>query len=255
MPPQQAKISRKHVFLYLPSLKEHIPVFILFFVQNYKSYVVLKLHTPLSTGAKTYQLYHPKVITDREANVCPVWGRCKQNGKQEVVHRAAALRALVPLWWLLGSNVPRKGGVDESRPQDSGLHIVRRLGPRTSLVLLFAGKTWFHLTRPAELVHARQFHVCPYLCSCISTSPRGTLPLLVSKRIARASGLPASQAAPNSKDCYIAAQASGRSESLSRLSPTLPSDPYSRTPPFGNAAIAFILTCCPNVVLTYSGIG
>jgi hypothetical protein len=71
-------------------------------------------------------------------------------------------------------------------------------------------------------------------------------------------GLPASQAAPNSKDCYIAAQASGRSES--RLvtfspSPTLPSDPYSRTPPFGNAAIAFILTCCPNVVLTYSGIG
>jgi len=42
---------------------------------------------------------------------------------------------------------------------------------------------------------------------------------------------------------------------LSRLSPTSPSDTYSRTQPFGNAAIAFILTCCPNVVLTYSGIG
>ena len=107
--------------------------------------------------------------------------------------RTAALRALVPLWWLLGSNVPRKGGVDESRPQDSGLHIVPRLGPRTSLVLLFAGKTWFHLTRHGRTVHARQFHVCPYLCSCISTSPRGTLPLLVSKRIARASSLPASR--------------------------------------------------------------
>ena len=193
--------------------------------------------------------------------MCPVWGRCKQNGKQEVVHRAAALRALAPLWWLLGSNVPRKGGVDESRPQDSGLHIVPRLGPRTSLVLLFAGKTWFHLTRHGRTVHARQFHVCPYLCSCISTSPRGTLPLLVSKRIARASSLPASrpprllpiQKITTLRRRLVAAPNHGLL--LSRLSPTSPSDTYSRTQPFGNAAIAFILTCCPNVVLTYSGIG
>ena len=31
MPPQQSKISGKHVFLYSPGLKEHIPVFIIIF--------------------------------------------------------------------------------------------------------------------------------------------------------------------------------------------------------------------------------
>ena len=177
--------------------------------------------------------------------MCPVWGRCKQNGKQEVVHRAAALRALVPLWWLFGSNVPRKGGVDESRPQDSGLHIVPRLGPRTSLVLLFAGKTWFHLTR-----HGRT-------CSCPPVSRLSVPvflhfhlssrdPLLVSKRIARATSLPASrpprllpiQKITTLRRRLVATPNHGLL--LSRLSPTSPSDTYSRTPPFGNAAIAFI---------------
>ena len=38
-------LSSIYVFLYL------------FFVQNYKSCVVLKLHPPLLTGTKTYQLY------------------------------------------------------------------------------------------------------------------------------------------------------------------------------------------------------
>jgi hypothetical protein len=52
MPSQQSKISGKYVFLYLPVLKEHIPVFIFFFVQNYKSYVVLKLHPPCRQGPK-----------------------------------------------------------------------------------------------------------------------------------------------------------------------------------------------------------
>ena len=58
--------------------------------------------------------------------------------------------------------------------------------------LLFAGKTWFHLTRHGRTVHARQFHVCPYLCSCISTSPRGTLCSYLNIA-AGASSLPASR--------------------------------------------------------------
>jgi hypothetical protein len=86
-------------------------------------------------------------------------------------------------------------------------------------------------------------------------------PLLVSKRIARASSLPASrpprllpiQMITTLRRRLVATPNHGLL--LSRLSPTLPSDTYSRTPPFGNAAIAFILTCCPNVVLTYRGIG
>jgi len=47
------KISGEHVSLHLPSLKEHIRVFIIIFVQNYKSCVVLMLQPTLLTGAKT----------------------------------------------------------------------------------------------------------------------------------------------------------------------------------------------------------
>jgi hypothetical protein len=94
---------------------------------------------------------------------------------------------LGPMCREIAAKLPRKGGVEnececEFRPQDSGPLLAPRLCPRTvgNLTeyypsLLFAGKTWFHLTRHGRTVHARQFHVCPYLCSCISTSPRGTL--------------------------------------------------------------------------------
>lgn len=58
MPPQQSKISGKHVFLYLPSLKEHIPVFIIFFRPKLQELRGVEVAPPLSTGAKTYQLYH-----------------------------------------------------------------------------------------------------------------------------------------------------------------------------------------------------
>jgi hypothetical protein len=60
MPPQQSKISGKHVFLYLPSLKEHIPVFIIFFRPKLQELRGVEVAPPLSTGAKTYQLYHRK---------------------------------------------------------------------------------------------------------------------------------------------------------------------------------------------------
>jgi hypothetical protein len=58
MPPQQSKISGKHVFLYLPSLKEHIPVFIIIFRPKLQELRGVEVAPPLSTGAKTYQLYH-----------------------------------------------------------------------------------------------------------------------------------------------------------------------------------------------------
>jgi hypothetical protein len=58
MPPQQSKISGKHVFLYLPSLKEHIPVFIIIFRPKLQELRGVEVVPPLSTGAKTHQLYH-----------------------------------------------------------------------------------------------------------------------------------------------------------------------------------------------------
>jgi hypothetical protein len=61
MPPQQSKISGKYVFLYLPSLKEHIPVFIIFFRPKLQELRGVEVAPPLSTGAKTYQLYHRRV--------------------------------------------------------------------------------------------------------------------------------------------------------------------------------------------------
>jgi hypothetical protein len=61
MPPQQSKISGKHVFLYLPSLKEHIPVFIIFFRPKLQELRGVEVAPPLSAGAKTYQLYHRKL--------------------------------------------------------------------------------------------------------------------------------------------------------------------------------------------------
>jgi hypothetical protein len=50
------KFSGEHVSLHLPSLKEHIRVFIITFRPKLKSCVVLKLQPPLLTGAKTYQV-------------------------------------------------------------------------------------------------------------------------------------------------------------------------------------------------------
>jgi hypothetical protein len=58
MPPQQSKISGKHVFLYSPGLKEHIPVFIIIFRPKLQELRGVEVAPPLSTGAKTYQLYH-----------------------------------------------------------------------------------------------------------------------------------------------------------------------------------------------------
>jgi hypothetical protein len=54
IPPQQSKISRKHVFLYSPGLKEQIPVFIIIFRPKLQELCGVEVTPPLSTGANTY---------------------------------------------------------------------------------------------------------------------------------------------------------------------------------------------------------
>jgi len=67
MPPQQSKISGKHVFLYSPGLKEHIPGFIIIFPPKLQELRGVEVTPPLSTGAKTYQLYHRRELrSDRD---------------------------------------------------------------------------------------------------------------------------------------------------------------------------------------------
>jgi hypothetical protein len=46
------------VFLYSPGLKEHIPVFIIIFRPKLQELRGIEVAPPLSTGAKTYQLYY-----------------------------------------------------------------------------------------------------------------------------------------------------------------------------------------------------
>jgi hypothetical protein len=58
MPPQQLKISEKHVSLHLPSLKDHIRVFTIIFRPKLQELSGVEVAPPLSAGAKTYQLYH-----------------------------------------------------------------------------------------------------------------------------------------------------------------------------------------------------
>jgi hypothetical protein len=67
MPPQQSEISGKHVFLYLPSHKEHITVFIIFFRPKLQELRGVEVAPPLSTGAKTYQLYLRRGPSGRHA--------------------------------------------------------------------------------------------------------------------------------------------------------------------------------------------
>ena len=50
MPPQQSKISGKHVFLCLPSLKEHIPVFIIFFRPKLQELRGVEVAPPVDRG-------------------------------------------------------------------------------------------------------------------------------------------------------------------------------------------------------------
>lgn len=97
---------------------------------------------------------------------------------------------------------------------------------------IFAGKTWFHSTRHGRTVHARQFHVCPYLCSCISTSSsssssRWTLCPYWSVSLQEPPASTGSQAARNSELITLRRRLLRITAScflLPRLSPTLSSD-------------------------------
>jgi hypothetical protein len=53
MPPQQLKISGKHIFLYLSSLKEHLRIFIIIIRSKLQELCGIEV-PPLSIGAKTY---------------------------------------------------------------------------------------------------------------------------------------------------------------------------------------------------------
>jgi hypothetical protein len=59
------------VFLYSPGLKEHIPVFIIIFRPKLQELRGVEVAPPLSTGAKTYQLYHRMIYVQASNPMCP----------------------------------------------------------------------------------------------------------------------------------------------------------------------------------------